>query len=214
MQRSQIGIISSDTRRCHTYPEFAEWTFSFCSCEGICVFLHVLSHNAHTHTQTHINAHSTYTIMQTNRHEVENITFSLPEDSEDIHFQRFLCFSFSTQSFVRSLVCLSHSLGCRTAPLVFLLTCTHNICLSFCIQPSGGSLCRTKLCQDLYLPYIQLWTPHFHKPFFLAQSFALWLSVFKHKITNKCIKGSWETTHFWEVTMQIYILKHKSHTRK
>ena len=64
-------------------------------------------------------------------------------------------------------------------------TRTHNLCLSFCIQPSGGSLCGTKLCQDLIflLPSFVLST--LPQTFiFLPQSSALWHSVTKHTNIN------------------------------
>lgn len=116
----------------------------------ICPIIYLNTHkSAYTHTQW-CNQTDTKLKRQTHAHTVARWVAACGlEDSEDIHFQQSLCFSSSTLTFVKSLVCLSHSWGCRIAPPVILLTHAHNLCLSFCIQPSGGSLCGTKLCQDL-----------------------------------------------------------------
>lgn len=71
--------------------------------------------------------------MQTDTHTVAlQVAVCSLEDSEDIHFQLFICLASSSLTFVKSLVCLSHSLGCRTAPPVILLTHAHTI--SFCLS--------------------------------------------------------------------------------
>lgn len=98
-------------------------------------------------THIHDDAIRQTKVKETNRHTVALWVAACGlEDSEDIHFQKFLCFSSSTLTFVKALVCLSHSWGCQITPLVILLT--HTDTISACIPPSGGSLCGTKLYQD------------------------------------------------------------------
>lgn len=96
------------------------------------------------------------------------------EDGEDIHFQQFLCFS-STLTFVKSLVCLSHSWGCRTAPPVILLTHAHTIsvCLSV-FSPQEVHCAEQSFVKTISSFYPALSSLYFLKTFiFLAQSSAL-----------------------------------------
>lgn len=108
------------------------------------------------------------------------------EDGEDNHFQQVLCFFFFYFDFWEVLSILVAFLGLSDRSSSHLTDIrTHNLCLSLCIQLSGGSVCGTKLCQDLIfvLPSFVLST--LPQTFiFPAHSSALWRSVSKQTNIN------------------------------
>lgn len=78
------------------------------------------------------------------------------------------CFSSSTLTFVKSLVCLSQSRGCWTAPPVILLTHAHTQSLSVCLYSALRRLpVWNKALSRPYLPSTQLLSSlHFLRPLY------------------------------------------------
>lgn len=160
---------------------FWECTSSFCPCEGIgfnnrnTTICHITHSNTHKSTYTRTqwcNWTDTKLKRQTDTHTAALWVAACGlEDSEDVHFLHFLCFSSSTSTFVKSLVCLSHSWGCRTAPPVILLTHAHTIsvCLSV-FSPQEVHCAEQSFVKTLSSFYPALSSLHFLKPLYF------WLS--------------------------------------
>lgn len=96
-----------------------------------------------------------------------------------------LFFSSSTLTFEKSLVFLSHSWGCRTAPPVILLTYAHTIsvCLSV-FSPQEAQCAEQSFVKTLSSFYPALSSPHFLKPLY----FQLTPLLFDAQSANRQIK--------------------------
>lgn len=96
------------------------------------------------------------------------------DDSENIHFQQFLCFSSNTLTFVvKSLVCLSYFWGCWIAPPVILLTHTntHSLCV-FLYSALRRCAVWKKALSRPYLPSIEV------RPLYTSSTLYISSSVF------------------------------------